>query len=756
MMTTSSFYFSLIDGVITPKQINPNAIRLTVSEALGLPRIVSVEFGYEKDPATIKQAIRNSQLNNLEIWAVKDKKLYLAPKDFLSGFGIDYDQLDVKSKSNVIEVLKKEVHPAFNTLGSLRLKPVWLPHLDGVVLIVREPRKTSQIALAVTSKAGLVTAKGTLKAWEEQLDCPSIPEGYEGWLNLSGMTINGVKISEDQCPTEWGSEACLINGKHFFVSLQTALNVYRAHISPAVAQFWPLKEKEEYRKRWIDQIETVVAAKAKDSTPEQTATSIGKLLKPFGSIADLIDISSKIGAFPKSAEPMIENFYSLAILRLVTEGPLALMAFAYVFPGKDLKPGEMIVPADVLKRAGLLSKLQRGQKVTVEAWRNPVLPGLDSEGRSPSAGRFTVVGVTQGNDVLMNPSDVLQMGGDYDGDRVSIHLGKPFGLKELSPVPVPVKKIKNSSSSYDPLSRLDGLSTHLGEAYNLCANIEDSSKGGTVGEVGWSSVQACVASQKHEVELELNGQCFTTGKPAPGQRKLTWEQLRAMIQYKATNLGGNVKPTSALESWRLLREAPKSLPTATTVLSHLPLNSEGFTSQPLKLGYLSTKIKPLQIKICSDEEFINYILNSLKTRRAQCKQTELIPIKTEKVREMLDRLDRAQTKGKEELPEVDNDWGFATFYREWSKLMMVADHHNRIHNMIRLMLTCRERWKSIWYTLRILASDYMLVRAITKEADKPLDEVYQPSMLDLSSREIEPCETDEDEALAELKAKLGI
>jgi hypothetical protein len=348
------------------------------------------------------------------------------------------------------------------------------------------------------------------------------------------------------------------------------------------------------------------------------------------------------------------------------------------------------------------------------------------------------------------------MGGDYDGDRVSIHLGKPFGLKELSPVPVPVKKIKNNSSSYDPLSRLDGLSTHLGEAYNLCANAEDNAKGGSVGEVGWASVQACVASQKHEVELELNGQHYTTGQPGPGQRKLTWETLHTLIQHKVNQIGSSIKPSSSMEAWRLLRSAPKALATTNTVLSHLRINFEGLMAQPLKLGYLSTKIKTTQMNFCSDEEFIQYILQALRTRRAQCTQSELIPIKPEKVRELLTRLDRAQEKGKEELPEVDNAWGFNTFYKEWTKLMMVCDHYNRIHNMIRLLLTCRERRKSIWYLLRILASDYMLVRSISKEADKPLAEVCQPNPLDLSSREAEPCETDEDEELMELKAKLGI
>ena len=425
MNTASDFYFTLIDGVVKPKEVNPNSIRLTVSEALNLPRIISLEVGYEKDPAVIKQAIRNSQLNNLEVWAVKDRKIYLAPKDFLTHFGIEYSKLDVKSKSNIVETLKKEIHPVFNTLGTFRLKPIWLPTLDGVVIITRENRKTSQIALAYKSTSGLLTSKGTLKSWEVQLDCPPIPEGYDGWINLSNIAVNGTKLAENQCPPEWKSEACLVNGRDFFVSLQTELNIYWAHVSPAVAQFWPQHAKTEYLNRWVKQIENVIAAKAKDSTPSQVSESIGKLLKPFGSIADLIDISSKIGAFPKSAKPMVENFYSLALLRLIANGPLALMAFAYVFPGKNLQPGQVIVPADVLKRADLLRKFQNGQQVYVEIWRNPVLPGLDSEGRSPSAGKFTVVGVTDGNDVLMNASDVAQMGGDFDGDRVSIHLARP-------------------------------------------------------------------------------------------------------------------------------------------------------------------------------------------------------------------------------------------------------------------------------------------------------------------------------------------
>jgi hypothetical protein len=211
-----------------------------------------------------------------------------------------------------------------------------------------------------------------------------------------------------------------------------------------------------------------------------------------------------------------------------------------------------------------------------------------------------------------------------------------------------------------------------------------------------------------------------------------------------------------MEAWRLLRQASKALPTATVVLEHLPRNAEGFMAQPLKLGYFSTKIKNTQMNICSDEEFISYVLNALKVRRSECQQNDLVPINAERVRELLDRLDRAQAQGKNEVPEVDNTWGFHSFYKEWSKLMLTCDHYNRIQNMIRLMLTCRERKKSIWFTLRILGADYMLIRSIGKEADKPLAEVFQPSLLDLSSRDITPQEVDEDEELKQLKAELGI
>jgi len=211
-----------------------------------------------------------------------------------------------------------------------------------------------------------------------------------------------------------------------------------------------------------------------------------------------------------------------------------------------------------------------------------------------------------------------------------------------------------------------------------------------------------------------------------------------------------------MEAWRLLRSAPKTLPTTTIVLSHLPLNSEGFMSQVLKLGRLSTKIKTTQMAICDDAEFIDYILEALRKRKSECQQSEVVPINPEKVRELLTRLDRAQEQGANEVSQVDNDWGFATFYREWSRLMMVCDHFNRTHYMLRLMLTCRERKKSLWYTLKLLGADYMLVRAISRESDKPLNEVFQPSLLDLSAREAEPCETNEDAELQALMAKLGI
>jgi hypothetical protein len=350
------------------------------------------------------------------------------------------------------------------------------------------------------------------------------------------------------------------------------------------------------------------------------------------------------------------------------------------------------------------------------------------------------------------------MGGDFDGDRVSVHLSKPFGLRELSPVPNPVKKVKTGDSSREALSRLGGLSSHLGEAFNLAANAEDNLNGsGSVGVMGWLAVQACVVAQKHIVEAEIDGQIFTTGRPNPGQVSLTWEKLHSMLQYRATQLGSSIKPSSAMEAWRFLRGVSKALATATVVLSRIPRGLQGFMAEPLRLGSLSAKIKPAQIQVCADEEFYNYILAALKARKAECPPSEVVPINAEKVRELLARLDQAQAKGAEELPEVDNDWGFRSFYREWSKLMLVCDDYSRLHYMIRLLVTCRERRKSLWYILRILGADYMLVRAIGREADKPLNEVYRPNSFDLSSRDVESQEVEEeDEELAELRAKLGI
>jgi hypothetical protein len=752
---TGSFYFVLDGGIIKPKEVNAKCIRMSVAEALGLPRIISLELGYEKDPAAVQAAIRGSILRELTVWSVKDRKAYLAPPDFLARFGVG--DADIKAKSVLVEVLKKEVHPAFNTLGELRLKPTWLPHLDGVVMVIRgRSTKTSQIAVAVISEAGLVTAKGTCKPWEHQLDCPEIPEGYDGWLNLVNFALNGVKVEEGWCPPEWHDQARLANGRDFWVSLQTELNIYKGHISPAIAQFWPSNAKAEYLKRWIEQIEEVIKAKAKSSTPSEVAASIGRLVKPFGAVADLLDVASRVGAFPKSAESMVENLFSAALLRLIADGPVSLMGFAYIFPGRGLRPGEVILPKQMLVRADLLRKLEKKQGVWVEIWRNPVLPGLDHEGKSPSAGRFRVVGVTEGNDIYLNPLDVLQMGGDFDGDRVSVHLSKPFGLKEISHVPVPVRKVKTGDSSREALSRLGGLASHLGEAFNLAANVEDNLKGGgSIGALGWIAVQACVAAQKHTVEVEIDGQKFTSGQPNPGQVSLTWEKLRAMLQYRAAQLGSSVEPSSAMQVWRFLRGVSKALATATVVLSRIPRNLEGFMAEPLRLGSLSAKIKSSQIPVCEDEHFFDYILGALRARKAECQPSEIVPINADKVRELLARLDRAQAEGAEELSEVDNDWGFRSFYREWSKLMSVCDDYNRIHYMIRLLVTARQRQKSIWYFLRLLGADYMLVRAVGREADKPLNEVYRPNSFDLSSRDAREVE-EEDEELEELKARLGI
>jgi len=74
-------------------------------------------------------------------------------------------------------------------------------------------------------------------------------------------------------------------------------------------------------------VEEVIKAKAKSQSPGEVAASIGRLVKPFGAVADLLDVASRVGAFPKSTEKLVENMFSSALLRLIVCGPVALMAY---------------------------------------------------------------------------------------------------------------------------------------------------------------------------------------------------------------------------------------------------------------------------------------------------------------------------------------------------------------------------------------------------------------------------------------------
>lgn len=755
----TGLYYTLGSGSVESVPIHPASMRRTVAEALGLPRLVSLELGYNRDPEQVREAISKSELAGKVVWSQKDKKVYLAFANWLSRFGIEFDELDDKAKSVIVEVLKKEVHPAFNNLGRLRLKPAHFKKLDGIVLILKDFRPAAQIAVAWETEGGVIAAKGTCVAHDGYwLDCPEVPLGYDGWLNVSELSLNGVKLGNDSQFEDMELE----NLTHFWVSLQTDLNVYRSHVSPSIAGLWRL----EARRQWVDKLEnqmtSVVKAKVQSETPQDVAKALGKLVRPYGHMSDFLDLSEQVGAFPEGTLPIVEALFSMGLFILVSEGPMNLMAFGYHFPSARLKPGEIVVPPDVLERAGLMKKFKKHGHVMLECWRNPVLPGLDDDGKSPSAGAFKVVGISYDQNVYISYEDAEAEQSDFDGDRQSMSLDRPYGLLGLSYETIPVKKNKTSRpvKEGDILDRkLGGLGAYVGQGYNLSMNVEDQlfSKGvnGSVGAFGWTAVQSALVAHKHIAEAVINGVEYST-QPNPGQHCLSWATIRAALQYRATELGVSTKPTSALEAYRWLRKAGKHLTTMTTVINKLPTNAQGIMAAPLRIAQFSTRVEMNKLTCCSEQAFRDYVMGALRSRKQELAAGCVMDFQVDgkKVKALLSQLLLSQQRAtKEGIPNVDNDKGMYSFYIGWSDLMRGAEPYHRIHNMIRILLSLPQD-SSIWLLLRVLGADYQVVRAIGKDSHLPFGEVWQPSAIKLWERQGD--ETDDSEQFAGFMSELGL
>ena len=729
-----SYYFQIKNNSIEATNVNPSNLRKTVAEALGLPRLIVVDIGYEKDPSLVKNLIE-TRLPNMVVWAIKDKKVYLANSGWLDKFGISYNLLDDKSRSVLIEILKKEIHPAFNNIGKIRLKTGFFKNLDGVVIILKSPRPTAQIAVAWTNEKGIMAAKGTCVTHDNQwLDCPPVPDGYDGWLNVSEFSLNGVKLSQGYIPED--REIELTNLKDFWVSLQTNLNIYKSKISPAIAGLWPLAARKRWLQKAEDEIKSLVKTKANAVEPKDVTAVISN----YGHIDDFLRICEKVGAFPEGTLTVVEELFSLAIMRVITEGPTNLMAFGYHFPSNKINPGEIVVPREVLQRSNLLDKFLQNKTVLLESWRNPVLPGLDEKGRSPSAGLFRVVGISNDKNFYLHYRDVQSQQGDFDGDRQCVSLESLYGLSRLSEESVPVRKNKESRipEEGDILNRkLGGLSSYLGRAYNMAMAIEDRlfaiGKNDSVGKVGWTAVQSCLVSQKHVAEATIDGTEYSS-YPNLGQYNLDWGVLQTTLQYRAVELGVTAKPTKSLAAYRWLRRVKKTLLTTSTILSKLPTRSEGLLASLLKMAQFSTRIRAEKLKTCKEQEFREFILNALRRRKEELSKSETnFRVDAQKVRDILNELIRKQNEGASETSEIETTKGLHSFYAQWSMLMAGAQPYDRVQNMIRLLISL-PKGTSLWLTVKVLGADYQIVRSITVENSLPFEKVWQPCSINLWER----------------------
>lgn len=756
----TSTSYKLESGVITAVEVS--SLRKTVGEYLGFERIVTLTVGHESDPAVIRDAIAKSPLARYEILALKDGKCYLSPKGALDNIKGD------KAKSSIVEVLKRESHPAFNTLGTLKLMVADIATVDGAVIIYRGEDQITQIAFAKQFDQGLVGSKGTAVCHSEWLDAPEIPSGVDGYLNLQGMTLNGVKLAElspNQLPAmlQPGSVLEIANLHDFWVALRTDLNIYKVGVPPMNAITWPVAAFQKWLELLVGQFKTLITRKSEAQTAKDVLKATEDHLRPFGCVEDFHNVCAKLGAYPESAEHVVEETFAVAGINLLRRGPVVRMAFGYVMPGKGLGRGEIVVPKEVLERANLLKRFEEGKTVYLESWRNPVLPGMQ-DNRITSAARFKVVGISQDWDwtFYVNAQDWLIMGGDFDGDRICVSLAKPFGLGSLCDAPLGVAKDKTNHAEIpgtDLLDRVLNASLRLGVLFNATVSVLDwcyilGIDPNEFGLLGAAAVQAAVVRQKHNPVWQFGNATYSSF-PRQGERLLTFPVAKALLVAKASELQAHinetdrngrtrcvvkspsVQPASALKAYRFIKEAKKTLSGSVEVLNSLPNRSEGRMAEAVTWASRVPKAPMQELPIVEDYRFEVFIEEQLERRIGEAtgiaapnkRLTNL------ELSNLAHSLIAAQQKGSNagDSPQ-DNTWGVKTFAMDWSKAMKGFNAAARLTSMSRLWDELTRRECNMFVRLNALGADYQIMRSLSVEIDTEWAKVWQPNPMELASR----------------------
>jgi len=375
-------------------------------------------------------------------------------------------------------------------------------------------------------------------------------------------------------------------------------------------------------------------------------------------------------------------------------------------------------------------------------WRNPQLPGVDSENRLLTAGSFKVKALSEGDVVYVHPADWEVMGGDFDGDPVNLLVSKPMGLKGLSPAGLNVCKDK-ASQTLRPLADVvrevipqafGSLAAKLGVVHGLVTNLLDQAYAAgrfaeVLAELGFTGadfVQACVVTQKHRaVYTDPQGEVWTSD--GVGGRKLTFEYMQSVLEGIAARFGLSCQPTSALELHKLFRKSSFAVRKSPIFLDRIPDGGpiKGYLAEVFGLLSKLNQTQLGQLEV-NTESLKSRILAALRKQLREYGVKATVPLGTEEmaqrkavVKNLVAELRKAQSTDPDYGWTVDSLYGVLAFYYKWSQYANgtlrsersgIADLYRRICMMGWAIEAAMDDWEAV----RILAADYRLFTAVCR------------------------------------------
>ena len=677
----------------------------------------------------------------------------------------------LKQLNAVDALLRRKVSPKFTGNRSHRVLIADNIGIDGCVLLMRDlPSSVYQVTIFKHLVSGVsYGAKGTMVRNDVLMTGITIPEGYDGILNLAEFKINGFSLKEAPVDLKTkleealpvGSTAVVREGVDLFITRPIRLNIRVKGLSASISMFWGEHARTRYLECAKRQAEDLIKAKAEARSAGDVASAIRKHLPLFGVSGDAIYLSTKLGGLSPEVAAMVPALFAGAGVRLISQGAVFRQAFTTVMPSPHLQRGEVAIPSAAWQ--ALFGEKPFKPGVHVDMWRNPQLPGVDNEGRLLTAGSFKVKALSEGEVVYVNRTDWETMGGDFDGDPVNLLLAKPMGLRDLSPVGLNVRKDK-ASQTLRPLADVvkevipqafGSLAAKLGVVHGLVTNLLDQAyAAGRLAEVlkalgftGADFIQACVVTQKHRaVYTDPQGEVWTSD--GVGGRKLTFEYMQSVLEGIANRHGLSCQPTSALELHKLFRKSSFAVRKSPIFLDRIPDGGpiKGYLAEVLGLLSRLNQTQLGQLEVHT-ESLKSRILAALRKQLREYGVKATVPLGTEEmaqrkavVKNLVAELRKAQLTDPDHGWTVDSLHGVLAFQYKWSQYAngtlrsersAIADLYRRICMMGWAIEAAQDDWEAV----RILAADYRLFTAVSR--DVSVESLHDINPANLAQREEE-------------------